>query len=272
MSIKDKYQQMYDQIEIKSQWKSAIYRTAKKIVANRDKYEEISKACGGNIPWQFIGILHNRESSCNFTRHLHEGSPLSGRTKLVPRGHPRKGKPPFTFLESAVDALRLKGLEKVTDWSEGNLADLGERFNGLGYRNKGIPSPYLWSGSQHYVRGKYIRDHVFSASAVDQQMGIMPLLKAINDVATKNTDVNVATKQSRRMTFTNRARNFFKYLIPTGLFSWATLEQVNNFLTSPQALILLGMGILLWVMFEYLTYTGEREVKEGRYTPSKGRK
>jgi peptidoglycan hydrolase-like protein with peptidoglycan-binding domain len=53
---------------------------------------------------------------------------------------------------------------------------MGEKWNGWGYRNKGIFSPYLWAGTNHYSRGKYVADGQYSASAVDQQLGIIAVL------------------------------------------------------------------------------------------------
>jgi lysozyme family protein len=52
-----------------------------------------------------------------------------------------------------------------------------ERFNGKGYINRNMPSPYLWSGTNQYVKGKYIADGVFSADAVSKQVGCATLMK-----------------------------------------------------------------------------------------------
>jgi lysozyme family protein len=54
-----------------------------------------------------------------------------------------------------------------------------ERYNGLGYRNKGIYSPYLWSFTNHYIEGKYIADGVWSATAVSKQVGCAAILKEL---------------------------------------------------------------------------------------------
>ncbi|MFG1454464.1 peptidoglycan-binding protein, partial [Xanthobacter sp. V2C-8] len=61
-------------------------------------------------------------------------------------------------------------------WSIPRCLFEGERFNGFGYRMRGVPSAYLWSGSNQYARGKYVADGVWSSTAVDQQMGIAPLM------------------------------------------------------------------------------------------------
>ncbi len=51
-----------------------------------------------------------------------------------------------------------------------------ERYNGLGYYHKGLPSPYVWSGTDQYVKGKYVADGVFDPNAVDSQLGCAGLL------------------------------------------------------------------------------------------------
>jgi lysozyme family protein len=128
-----------------------------------------------------ISVLHNLEASGDFSRHLHNGDPLTARTVHVPAGRPRSGQPPFSWQESAVDALEYDGLTSVTDWSIEHLAYLFEGFNGWGYRlyHPHVKSPYLWSFSNHYTRGKYVGDGKWSETAVSQQCGAMVLLKRI---------------------------------------------------------------------------------------------
>jgi lysozyme family protein len=48
--------------------------------------------------------------------------------------------------------------------------------NGLGYAVRGVPSAYVWSGTDQYISGKYVADHVYRASAVDVQEGCAPIL------------------------------------------------------------------------------------------------
>jgi lysozyme family protein len=55
-----------------------------------------------------------------------------------------------------------------------------EGFNGYGYRlYRGIHSPYLWAGTNHYERGKTIADRVHSATAISTQAGSAGLLKLL---------------------------------------------------------------------------------------------
>jgi lysozyme family protein len=56
-----------------------------------------------------------------------------------------------------------------------------EGYNGFGYRSKGIRSPYLWSFSNLYEKGKYVADHQFDPNAVSKQVGSAVLLKLLSE-------------------------------------------------------------------------------------------
>lgn len=159
--------------------KSAV-EFAKRATKNRDRYE----AVGGNlgIPWWFIAGIHLLESSFNFKTHLHNGDSLSARTFRVPAGRPATGNPPFTWEESAVDALRGEGLADLADWSLARALYRWEAYNGFGYRPKAVPTPYLWSFTSIYQKGKFVGDGVFSATAVSKQCGAAALLKALMEI------------------------------------------------------------------------------------------
>jgi lysozyme family protein len=139
---------------------------------------------GVTIPWYFIACVHYLECSFSFKKHLHNGDPLTGYTVQVPAHRPKVGHgPPFTFEESAVDALKLMKYDKVTNWSLPFILQKLEGYNGFGYTNRGINSPYLWSFSNQYVKGKYVKDKVFSVKAVSEQMGAAVILKRMEDRA-----------------------------------------------------------------------------------------
>ena len=142
----------------------------------RDRYEEVERAI--RVPWFIVAVIHSLESSLDFTTHLHNGDPLTRRTIHVPVGRPLTREPPFTWLQSAVDALTLKRLETWTDWSAaGSLYQL-EGYNGFGYRrvSPAVPTPYLWSFSQHYERGKFTADGRYDPITVSVQCGAAVLL------------------------------------------------------------------------------------------------
>ncbi len=164
----------------------AINAAARKIVANKARYREIEDKTG--VPWKVIGCIHLRESDCNFNTHLHNGDPLTARTYHVPAGRPLRGRAPFKFEDSAIDALQMQGATKIKEWTIEQTAFFFEAYNGWGYRYRGIPSAYLWSGSNQYSSGKYIADGVFSATTVDEQLGVMCVIKVIMDMTGEPLD------------------------------------------------------------------------------------
>lgn len=164
-----------------------------KIEANRSRYEAVSKQTG--VPWDVIAVIHYRESSGSFAGVLHNGQKIIGtgkKTTLVP-----KGRGPFsTWEEAAIDALYHAGPKAALnkDWSIGATLDILERYNGLGYRNGPVvkngdkvtryppqASPYLWAGTDQYVKGKYVADGKYDPNHVDQQLGVAALLMKLRE-------------------------------------------------------------------------------------------
>jgi hypothetical protein len=98
-----------------------------------------------------------------------------------------KGRGPFSsWEESAVDALTMPphSLHLVRNWTVERACFEIERYNGFGYRNHHpqVKSPYLWSFSTNYERGKYTGDGHFDPGAADKQCGTMPILKAMMEL------------------------------------------------------------------------------------------
>jgi lysozyme family protein len=177
--LREEYDRLFDTCEIRSAKVEIVERRVRKIVAARERYIAVIRALGGSIPWHFVAVIHAMESGLDFSRHLHNGDPLTGRTVHVPAGKPVRGAPPFTWEESAEDALVLKRLDSWSDWGlAGTLYKL-EDYNGWGYRlyHPHVLSPYLWSYSHHYVSGKYVADGRWSDTAVSRQCGAAVLLR-----------------------------------------------------------------------------------------------
>jgi len=177
---------MADLVKLKDanirRWKAAkltrgpeFIPVAKRLVAAKERYLTVSKRTG--IPWPFIAVTHQRESSQNWARSLAQGDPWNERSTHVPAG-----RGPFTsWEEAAYDALVncAPHASRNKDWSIGGLLTLLERYNGVGYVNRGLPSPYIWSGTDQYSRGKYVRDGVFDPNEVDKQLGCAGLIMAM---------------------------------------------------------------------------------------------
>lgn len=148
-------------------------------VANKARYERVADATG--IPAELIAALHWRESTGNFSTYLHQGDPLG-----KPAVHVPKDIPLFTTWEPAAEhALdsksyitdKLSLTKDTTDLAA--LATFAEYYNGLGYYNKGKPSPYVWSGTDQYSRGKYVADGRYSSVTKDRQLGVVAMIQHI---------------------------------------------------------------------------------------------
>ena len=148
------------------------------LVAAKSHYEAVAKTTG--VPWAIIAVIHERESSQNWSRSLAQGDPWNQVSVHVPAG-----RGPFaSWEEAAVDALVncAPYAARWRDWSIGGALTLLEHYNGLGYARRGVPSPYVWAGTDQYRAGKYVRDGVYDPQAVDRQPGCAALLKAMMEI------------------------------------------------------------------------------------------
>lgn len=133
---------------------------------------------GKGIPWWMIAALHRRESDTDergnprFDTYLGNGQPLSHRTTIVP-----VGRGPFaTFEAGALDAFKVDGLSSILDWRLEKVLYQVQLFNGVGYFLHGLPSPYVWAGTNIQHPGKYTSDGHFDPHKVDQQPGCAALI------------------------------------------------------------------------------------------------
>jgi lysozyme family protein len=175
--LRDGYRRLWAGCSINAAKAGEVAFHRRKILAGRASYEQVSAQT--QAPWWFIGIVHALEASFNFNGHLHNGDPLGARTVQVPRGRPPQWNPPTDWVSSAVDAITFDGNAGVDIWSIEVALFRFERYNGFGYRSRGINSPYLWSFSNQYARGKFVKDGVFDPDAVSRQCGAAVMLKAL---------------------------------------------------------------------------------------------
>ena len=178
--LTDEYITLWGELAIRRSAETKLKTIIEKIILTRKAYEVVESQTG--IPWYVIAAIHNLESSLNFKTHLHNGDSLDRRTINVPAGRPRNGNPPFTWMESAKDALDYLGFTDVSDWTLPRICYVLEGYNGWGYRlyHSHVKSPYLWSYSNHYTKGKYIKDGRWSEDTVSEQIGAIVLIKAMS--------------------------------------------------------------------------------------------
>jgi len=183
-TTKKGYTSLWLKAKLKPEQKATVLARARKIVTNRTRYQQLEAKTG--VPWWWIAVAHNLEGAGNFGTYLGNGQSITKRTTIVPIG-----RGPFkTFEEGAIDAIKLKKLDQIKVWDVARALFHWEQFNGFGYVSKGINSPYVWSMTNLYTRGKYVRDHVYDPNAVSDQIGGAAMLLGLIELG----EVNIGEK------------------------------------------------------------------------------
>jgi lysozyme family protein len=170
------YAKWWDVMVIRPARVAEFERYAHFAIDHKTIYTQIGTATG--LPWHMIAVLHRRESDANFNTYLGNGQSLEHKTTEVPANRgPFRG--PNAFINGAVDAVHQEGWASITDWRLEKELFYCEGFNGPGYDNRGLPSPYIWGGTNIQKPGKYVSDRKWSPSAMDTQPGCAPILATI---------------------------------------------------------------------------------------------
>jgi lysozyme family protein len=179
-SLRDDYIRLFQTCTIREERSSEVSWYLAKLTdpASRKQYDAVKdKAC---VPWYFVGIIHAMEATFDFRSHLHNGDSLSRKTVQVPSGRPPVWNPPTDWVSSAVDAVTYDGFADEQDWSLPRMLYRFESYNGWRSRiEHKINTPYLWSFSNHYTKGKFVADNVWDPNAVSRQCGAAVMLKAL---------------------------------------------------------------------------------------------
>src|SRR5437762_3258732 len=99
------------------------------LVEAKSRYQAVEAKTG--VPWFVIAVIHERESSQNWSRSLAEGDPISRVSTHVPAG-----RGPFASWEAAaIDALVNCGpyLARKKWRDAGEILTNLELYNGVGY-------------------------------------------------------------------------------------------------------------------------------------------
>jgi len=203
------YANLWARVQLKPERRAAAVAIARRLLTHRARYEAAASAVG--CPWWWVAVVHNLESGGSWTSHLHNGDPLTRRTTHVPAGRPATGSPPFTWEESARDALRLKNLQSVPTWEIPRCLYEWERYNGFGYVARRVNSPYVWSFTTLQQPGKYVADGVFDRNEVSQQCGAAAVLLALIEIGAVQ---GVTTEGEQGMTELASSIQPFAGLVP----------------------------------------------------------
>lgn len=181
-ALRAEYQQLFDSCQIRPEHQAEVHAIAARLVASRPRYQDVAGPLG--LPWHVVAVIHSLEGSGRFDTHLHNGDPLTARTRHVPAGRPKTGTPPFTWEHSATDALTVARYPQWTDWSVPGILFKWEGYNGFGYRrhHPEVKSPYLWGFTNHHLQGKYVADGTWSPTARTRQAGAAALLRRLAEL------------------------------------------------------------------------------------------
>lgn len=181
--IANKYRELFKTCTIRDEKRAEVNDYVNKMLdaKRRKNYEQVAEqVC---LPWFFVGGIHALEASFDFSAHLHNGDSLRKRTWQVPANRPKVWLPPNDWASSAVDALTYEGYANEKKWGLAEILYRWEKYNG--WRSRllyNINTPYLWSYSNHYSRGKFVADGVWDGNAVSKQPGAAVLLRAMVDM------------------------------------------------------------------------------------------
>lgn len=135
------------------------------------QYAAVERALG--IPIAVQAAICERESGADFSRSPAQGDSWNRVSTHVPRG-----RGPFqSWYDAAIDSFH--NVDHLDDnsapWSMSYAMWKFEGYNGFGYRSHGIRSPYLVGGTNLQERGKYTSDGHYDDSAMDTQIGTVPV-------------------------------------------------------------------------------------------------
>ena len=194
-AIKEDHEQNLPKLKIMDSKMDQIKRFIDIAKQNQRRYEIVADRTG--IPWELIAALHYRESGMKFNTYLHNGQKLGKPTTMVPRGvmfgegewelaaihalggnlsvDELRGNQPKKHFQNIRTSL---GIDKDTQ-ELSKLFAFAESYNGLGYRGKGVPTPYVYSGTNMYTTGHFYADNKFSPDRSDRSVGVAALVIAL---------------------------------------------------------------------------------------------
>ncbi len=156
---------------------TAVDQAARRLLRPQIIDHHTALAAKTGVPAIWSACAFEREASSDFRMALGQGDPWNRISVNVPRG-----KGPFSSWEAA--AVYYEHYDHVDDnsapWSMPYACWKWEIYNGMGPRNHGRVSGYLFSGTDQYdpphgLGGKYVSDGQWSSSTVDQQLGCVPI-------------------------------------------------------------------------------------------------
>jgi lysozyme family protein len=168
----DDYVDLYRVAQINPGHESDLAYIKQRAFDNKAIYDKVAAQVG--LPWWLIAALNELESGQDFSTYPQNGDPLfdSNGNPIKTTDVPAGVGPYDSWADAAIDAYGSNDIVTI-----GPALYYAEEYNGWGYRARNIPSPYLWSYTDQYQKGKYVSDGVFDPDAVSDQAGVAAILK-----------------------------------------------------------------------------------------------
>lgn len=176
-ALQGEYSTLLGAMVINADQETELTARAKVILARANAEDFASVIAATGVPKLWAIASFERESSSDYADSPAQGDPWNRVSVNVPRGIG----PYSSWAQAAIAAYRIDHLDQVGagNWTWARACYEGELFNGFGPRDHGKHTGYLWSWSNIYSGGKYIADDDWSASAIDQQCGMVPMMAAL---------------------------------------------------------------------------------------------
>lgn len=141
--------------------------------AHRKEWDEVEQRTRVPRLWGIASF--ERECNSDYACSPAQGDPWN----MVSVHEPTGIGPYHNWGDSCVAAYAIDNLDDVQSWTWSRACYEGELFNGFGPRNHGRRTGYLWSWSNIYTGGKYTSDNHWNENVIDQQCGMIPLMKTL---------------------------------------------------------------------------------------------
>jgi lysozyme family protein len=181
-SLWPRYAKQWDTMTIVPARQHEFEEVAKKLLQPNVKAAFVDLEASSGVPWWMTLIIAEREyGGTDFSKGLAQGDPWNRRSVNEPICGPFR-----SWKAAALWSLDHEGfMNKPADyWRLEKVLWAWEKNNGWGYYLHGVPSAYVWSGSNIYKSGKYIHDGAsgWRPNIVDVQVGCAPLLKMMMSI------------------------------------------------------------------------------------------
>ncbi len=173
--------------------KVVLKKFLEKFEANKAKYNKVGEAA--NLPPILVAAIHRNESgNMNFDSYLHNGEKLGKLTVKVPKGvlfakgeweaaaihalggniQDNNGRESNKYAKSLREKI---GLSSSTE-DVGKIFAFAEAYNGLGYRNKGQRSSYIYAGTNLMEAGRFTADGKYNPDETSSGIGVAAFIMA----------------------------------------------------------------------------------------------